>query len=113
MGNHLKKLKNYMLNDFQNIGGTANMPLLGQGSLRSYDWFNTDTNTLMIWDGFTFRSAVPNASSTTKGVVSQAAISPDSAGNPSSAYTQMEIQSILFELRDLKTKLRTVGILAT
>lgn len=37
-----------MLNDFQNIGGAANMPLLDQGLLRSYDWFNTDMNTLMI-----------------------------------------------------------------
>ncbi|RKE55347.1 hypothetical protein [Sphingobacterium detergens] len=113
MGNHLKKLKNYTLNDFQNIGGTANMPSLDQGSLRAYDWFNTDTNTLMIWDGFVFRSAAPNASASSKGVVSQAAVSPDSASNPSTTYTQMEVQSILLELRDLKAKLRTAGILAT
>lgn len=67
----------------------------------------------MIWDGFVFRSAAPNASATSKGVVSQAAVSSDSASNPSATYTQMEVQSILSELRDLKVKLRTAGILAT
>lgn len=39
--------------------------------------------------------------------------SPDNATAPSATYTQAEVQSILTELRDLKTKLRTAGILAT
>lgn len=38
--------------------------------------------------------------------------SPDSAASPSATYNQAEAQGILDELRDLKTKMRTAGILA-
>ncbi|QQT31985.1 hypothetical protein I6I99_05285 [Sphingobacterium multivorum] len=47
------------------------------------------------------------------GRVKQSAASLDLAGTPSAIYTQGEIQAILTELRDLKIKLRTAGILAS
>lgn len=53
------------------------------------------------------------ASTTVKGIVNQATVSVDTATAPSATYTQAEVQAILTELRDLKTKLRTAGILAT
>jgi hypothetical protein len=43
----------------------------------------------------------------------QAAASSDTSISPSTAYSQTEVQGILTELRDLKIKLRTAGILAT
>ena len=59
-------------------------------------------------------STTPFRSSTTyvKGIVNQSTASADSASAPSTNYTQSEVQAILTELRDLKTKLRTAGILA-
>lgn len=54
-----------------------------------------------------------SATVTVKGLVNQSAISADTASAPSATYTQSEVQAILTELRDLKTKLRTAGILAT
>lgn len=39
--------------------------------------------------------------------------SPDTATAPSATYDQAEVQAILTELRDLKTKMRAAGILAT
>lgn len=53
-----------------------------------------------------------NASITTKGLVNQSVASPDTAPAPSATYHQSEVQAILTELRDLKAKLRTAGILA-
>lgn len=53
------------------------------------------------------------ATTTTNGLVRQAATSADTATAPSETYTQAEVQAILTELRDLKAKLRTAGILAT
>lgn len=53
------------------------------------------------------------ASTTVKGLVNQSTASADTATAPSAEYTQAEVQAILTELRDLKTKLRTAGILAT
>jgi cellobiose-specific phosphotransferase system component IIB len=44
--------------------------------------------------------------------VKKATISADVAAIPSATYSQAEIESILMELRDLKNKLRTAGILA-
>jgi hypothetical protein len=41
----------------------------------------------------------------------QATASADSAGSPSATYDQTEVQAILTELRDLKTKLRTANVL--
>lgn len=40
-------------------------------------------------------------------------VSPDSATAVGETYSQTEVQAILDELRDLKTKMRTAGILAT
>jgi len=53
-----------------------------------------------------------NASDVTRGLVNQSAVTPDSAALPGASYTQSEVQGILTELRDLKTKLRTAGVLA-
>jgi len=53
-----------------------------------------------------------NASDLAKGLVNQSAVAPDSAMLPGTSYTQSEVQGILTELRDLKTKLRTAGVLA-
>jgi len=55
---------------------------------------------------------VPNASITIKGLVNQAEPSADIATPLSETYTQTEVQAILTELRDLKTKLRSAGILS-
>lgn len=63
--------------------------------------------------GVISRNEFNNATITQKGLVNQAAISNDTATAPSATYTQAEVQAILTELRDLKTKLRTAGILAT
>lgn len=46
-------------------------------------------------------------------VLSAAAASADAAGAPGAAYVQAESAAILAELRDLKSKLRSAGILAT
>lgn len=54
-----------------------------------------------------------NATTLVAGIVKQATASADTATAPSETYTQAEVQAILTELRDLKTKLRTAGILAT
>lgn len=61
--------------------------------------------------GSTNKINIVNASTTIKGVVNQAAASSNTAPVPSSTYSQTEVQAILTELRDLKTKLRTAGIL--
>jgi hypothetical protein len=52
------------------------------------------------------------ANTSTLGLVKQGTASLDSATAPSPTYTQSEAQAILTELRDLKTKLRSAGILA-
>lgn len=53
------------------------------------------------------------ATSSSLGLVKQAPVSVDSALAPSATYTQIEVQAILTELRDLKIKLRNAGVLAT
>ena len=60
----------------------------------------------------TWKSINPLANTSVVGLVKQAAISADSAPIPSVAYTQTEVEAILAELRDLKAKLRTAGVLA-
>lgn len=52
------------------------------------------------------------ATTTSFGVVRQAAASANVAGAPGASYVQAEVQAILTELRDLKDKLRTAGVLA-
>lgn len=48
-----------------------------------------------------------------KGLVNQASASADTAAPISAAFDQTEVQAILTELRDLKTKMRAAGILDT
>lgn len=50
------------------------------------------------------------ATEATAGAVKKAAASADTAAAVSAAYAQAEVQAILNELRDLKTKLRNAGI---
>lgn len=52
------------------------------------------------------------ATQAVRGAVKQAAASADSAGAVGAAYSQAEVQAILTELRDLKAKLRTAGVLS-
>lgn len=67
---------------------------------------NTDT-------GWTALANYYLATTTVKGLVNQSMASEDSAVAPSVQYSQFEVQSILSELRDLKSKMRAAGILAT
>ncbi|MEI2271686.1 hypothetical protein OHD16_05990 [Sphingobacterium sp. ML3W] len=55
----------------------------------------------------------PDATPNLKGIVKASAPSSDSAIAPSANYIQSEMQGILTELRDLKTKLRAAGLLTT
>ncbi|QQT32845.1 hypothetical protein I6I99_09895 [Sphingobacterium multivorum] len=52
------------------------------------------------------------ANSSTAALLKQATVSTDSATVPGDTYAQAEVQGILIELRDLKTKLRNAGVLA-
>ncbi len=47
------------------------------------------------------------------GVVKKAAASADAAGAAGATYVQAQAQAVLDELRDLKAKLRTAGVLTT
>ena len=47
------------------------------------------------------------------GVVKQALASADTAPAAGDTYSQTQVQALLDELRDLKAKLRTAGVLAT
>lgn len=60
-------------------------------------------------------SATPfrSGSITLKGLLNQSFKSLDIATELSAVYTQSEVQAILTELRDLKNKLRSAGIVAT
>jgi len=53
------------------------------------------------------------ANTSEAGLVKQAVASLDSASVPGATYAQGEMQSLLTELRDLKTKLRNAGVLST
>ena len=53
------------------------------------------------------------ATTTDVGVVKQAAASANAAAAVGASYSQAEVQAVLDELRDLKAKLRTAGVLAT
>lgn len=77
-----------------------------------FEFFNTTTGQLEIWNGTSYQAACSSATISSKGLVNQSSASADTATTPSATYTQAEVTSILTELRDLKTKLRTAGILA-
>lgn len=61
-----------------------------------------------------YRIITSNVLATTSaaGAVKQALATVDSAPNPSEAYVQSEVKAIVDELRDLKTKLRSAGIIS-
>jgi hypothetical protein len=109
------KILNVMNNPKQllyHMGETAVRPI---NSPIGFEFFNTTAGVLEIWNGTTWQSCapIPIADLTIKGLVNKAAASVNSAVEPSTIYSQSEIQSILSELRDLKSKLRTAGILAS
>lgn len=62
---------------------------------------------------YSTNNILPSATTTVKGLVNQSLSSADSGVPPSTVYNQSEVSSILVELRDLKSKLRAAGILAT
>lgn len=53
------------------------------------------------------------ATVTDVGLVKQAAASANTAPAAGASYSQTQVQALLDELRDLKAKLRTAGVLAT
>lgn len=92
-------------------GTTANRPVNPALGFRYWD---TTLNRAVYWTGNAWGDSTPLvATTTTKGSVNQAEASDDVATATSSNYSLSEIQGILVELRDLKTKLRNAGILAS
>jgi len=75
-------------------------------------YFNTTEGLPKFWNGTNWVNSAPNATTSVKGIMNQAAASPDSTIIPSETYSQSEMLSILTELRDLKNKMRSAGILA-
>lgn len=72
-----------------------------------------DVQVLEVVNSTSLNDKIFDASTTVKGLLCQSTASLDTATAPSAIYTQTEIQAILTELRNLKTNLRTAGILAT
>lgn len=70
---------------------------------------NTGTNDTKAVTPLTLQNKV--ATTTVKGLVNQATASADSASPVGETYSQSEVQAILNELRDLKAKMRTAGML--
>ncbi|KKO91740.1 hypothetical protein AAW12_08745 [Sphingobacterium sp. Ag1] len=97
--------------NFMRASTWPNRPAITSGTL---PWFNKTDNKWIFWNGTAWVDIIPvTATPALKGIVNQSLASTDSAPSPSATYTQSEVQSILNELRDLKTKLRTAGILAS
>lgn len=72
--------------------------------------FNTFVGTVF---GLEVSPSNPVAATTaTAGIVKKAAASANTATAPGVAYVQAEAQAVLTELRDLKTKLQTAGVLS-
>ncbi|ULT25816.1 hypothetical protein KUH03_02165 [Sphingobacterium sp. E70] len=69
-------------------------------SLVGQEYFDTTLNRPVWWNGSIWVDG------------KQSAASPETAADPSNTYTPSEVQAILAELRDLKTKLRSAGLLA-
>ncbi|WP_104381339.1 right-handed parallel beta-helix repeat-containing protein [Sphingobacterium sp. HMA12] len=92
-------------------GTTANRP---SNPALGFRYWDTSLNRAVYWTGSSWADNIPlAATTTTKGSVNQADASGDVAIVTSSTYSFTEVQGILAELRDLKLKLRTAGILAT
>ncbi|MDQ1150331.1 hypothetical protein QE382_002315 [Sphingobacterium zeae] len=94
-------------------GTTASRPVLTT-EFSGFQYYDTTLGKPVWWSGTSWvENLQVNATTVTKGIVNQSAPSSDKATSPSPTYTQSEVKEILTELRDLKTKLRAAGILAT
>ncbi len=83
---------------YRKSGTTASRP--STPPFIGFDYFNTDLGIKQTWNGTLWVSA-------------RSAASADVASAVGATYVQAEVQAILTELRDLKTKMRTAGLLAT
>lgn len=79
-------------------GTTVQRPIT---TLIGQEYFDVTLNRPVWWDGSDWVDGKKSAASA------------DTAPAPNATYTQAEVQAILTELRDLKSKLRTAGMLAT
>lgn len=79
------------------------------GHLVPYDAVkNIGTSSLPVANIYASKLTLPNGA-----ITAVTAASADTSTTPSASYTQSEIQAILTELRDLKTKMRLAGLLAS
>jgi len=94
-------------------GTTAQRPTANMKSTDiGFVYIDTTIGRKIEWSGTGWVDTKEPASVAAKGLVNQAAFSADSANTPGVGYSQSEVMGILTELRDLKVKLRTAGILA-
>ncbi|MEI2272551.1 hypothetical protein OHD16_10410 [Sphingobacterium sp. ML3W] len=96
--------------------GAENAVYISNNVGSAYSFRMSDTNGIEYNQGGAWKqylTSVPNASSTIKGLINQAVASANTATEPSALYSQAEMQAILTELRDLKDKMRTAGMLAS
>lgn len=101
-----------LISQAKNSFTTANRPVL-PSHLKGSMIFDETLGRPMFWNGVSFNNSDPNATTTVKGLVNQSAASADTAAPIGVAFSQTEVQAILTELRDLKTKMRAAGLLAT
>ena len=94
------------------IGDSSQKPSNSQYLGIGNTYTNIQTGVTEIWDGISWKNLMPDASVMIRGLVNQSSPSMDVATAPGLSYAQSEVQAILTELRDLKTKLRSAGILA-
>lgn len=109
-------------------GSSTNIPVAATGNLMVFrtsgstivhiyipntgNQFYVNVRSSGVWTGW--RNLLGIASTTVRGLVNQSAASADTAEQAAGATpTKAEFDALLSELRDLKTKLRTAGILAT
>ncbi|WP_434431605.1 hypothetical protein [Sphingobacterium siyangense] len=76
-------------------------------------YIQADHNRLMFYKSGLWYPVIPNATVLRHGTVNQCQASADTATTPSATYSPAEAQALYTEFRDLKTKLRAAGILAT
>jgi hypothetical protein len=95
-----------------NTGSELNSSVtkLGVVQLASQSEVNTGIDSFKVVTPATLGARI--ASVSLKGLVNQSAVSPDSATAVGVTYSQSEVQAILNELRDLKVKMRSAGLLA-
>lgn len=95
-----------------NVLGAEDAVYISNNAGTAYTVRISDTTGIEVFKGGVWKPVDALATTTTTGLVKQSMASADSAAAPGETYTQAEVQAILDELRDLKTKLRTAGILA-